>query len=308
MRSTVGPAEARRGRWRPAGGRAASPGRCPRGKAGIARRGAAARDAAAAELEAGPPGRAAAAGRWPRPVACSRRSRPPARRPTGRTAAWSRCWRRPAPLAAPRPRLSSRAGGIGTAAADRRAGASARRSGPAAAVPALSLVRQVFRSTTDEAATLSLLAEQEAEAGRLVRHADALQRTVGRARAKAAKAESWLGSGAERRERLRRPATTPGARRPSCPAASAAAQVAAERARRRLRRDELVGELGCRARHAPRRWSTATRRPASSLQELRGRRLAGMAAELAAGLAPGERLPGLRQHRASPSGDGEGPP
>ena len=196
-------------------------------------------------------------------------------------------------------------GGIGTAADRSTSRASVRRTGPAAAFPALSLVRQVFRSTTDEAATLSLLAEQEAEAGRLTRHADALQRTVVELGAKAAKADEWLGTAPERRRVLE--AARDEARRAAAelPAASAAAQVAAERLAAGVRRDELVGELGS-ARDTLRGLVDRHQEAREHLQELRGRRLAGMAAELAAGLAPGEDCPvcGSTEHPRPAHGEG----
>ncbi len=181
-------------------------------------------------------------------------------------------------------------GGIGTAADRPTSGASARRAGAAAAFPALSLVRQVFRSTTDEAATLSLLAEQEAEAERLSRHADALQRTVVELGAKAAKADAWLGTAPERRRDLE--AARDDARRAAAelPATSSAAQVAAERLAAGVRRDELAGELGS-ARDTLRGLVDRHQEAREHLQELRGRRLAGMAAELAAGLAPNQDCP-----------------
>ncbi len=72
----------------------------------------------------------------------------------------------------------------------------------AVALPALAVVRTASRATAEEAATLALLAEQEAEAAELTRQADELQRTAVELGAKAAKAAEWLAGAAERRSVL----------------------------------------------------------------------------------------------------------
>ena len=160
----------------------------------------------------------------------------------------------------------------------------------AVAFPALGLVQRVSRKTADEAATLALLAEQEAEAERLTRQADALQRTAVELGAKAAKADQWLARAPEQRRALE--SARDDARRAAAelPAASAGDRVARERLAAAVRRDELGGELDV-ARDGLRVHDDRHQEARERLQELRGRRLAGMAAELAAGLASDEDCP-----------------
>ena len=190
------------------------------------------------------------------------------------------------------------AGGIGGAPSDGSyAPGTARRTRAASPLPALSVVRDAVRSTADEAATLSVLAEQEAEAELLTRRADALQRTAVELGAKATKADDWLGTAPERRLALEAARTDARRAAAELPAASATARAAAEQLAAGVRRDQLMGELAT-ARDALRSLVDRHQQERDQLQDLRGRRLAGMAAELATGLVPGTDCPvcGSRDH------------
>ena len=157
-------------------------------------------------------------------------------------------------------------------------------------LPAARLVRRRARDTVDEVAALSQLVEQEQEADRLTRSADALQRTEVELAARAAKAAEWLDRADERRAAL-------DAERDHCRAARAglaAALAVRDQCTSRLaaagRRDDLTGRV--RAGRDDLRCLVDGHQGAREiLHRLRAARLAGMAAELASGLRPGAGCP-----------------
>ena len=162
--------------------------------------------------------------------------------------------------------------------------------GGAATLPALAVVRTASRATAEEAATLALLAEQEAEAAELTRQADELQRTAVELAAKATKAAEWLAGAAERRSVLEAARDAARLASASLPAVEQDRDAAAARLEAALRRDAVRDQL---VAAMDERRIVVDRHQAArdALQSLRARRLAGMAAELAAGLLPGADCP-----------------
>ena len=157
-------------------------------------------------------------------------------------------------------------------------------------LPLARLVRRSARDTLDEVAALRVLVDQEREADRLTRQADALQRTAVELAARATKAADWLSRAGERRAALESERDESRAAVAGHPEALSARDRCTTRLAAAVRRDDLSGRLA-RARDDVRRLVDYHQEARDALHALRAARLAGMAAELASGLIPGQDCP-----------------
>ena len=147
----------------------------------------------------------------------------------------------------------------------------------------LGTVRSIARQTTEESATLAVLAEQEAEVARLVARADTLQRTSVELAAKAAKAAGWLSTVDDRRAAVEAARETARRAEARLPEAVRVRDLTASRLTAGQSRDTLAGRLKS-ARDELRPLVDRHQEARNRLQQLRAARLDGMAGELAATL------------------------
>jgi exonuclease SbcC len=159
-----------------------------------------------------------------------------------------------------------------------------------ASLPPAAAVGTASRAARDEVGTLRGLVAQEAEAAALARQADEVARQAVAAQELAARADAWLAEAGAGRVALAAERDDARAAADGLPAADRAVSVALMRVTAARRRDRLVDDLtGAQDRLRAR--TDAHQSARGALQLLREARLAGMAAELAAGLRPGTGCP-----------------
>jgi len=158
------------------------------------------------------------------------------------------------------------------------------------ALPSAGAVDEVCRATREEAGALRPYVEQEREATELATAADELRRREVEAAALAARADEWLAHGPARRADLAHRRDAARAATDALPGLVAAREDAALRLAAGRRRDELAAASAAAADEL--RSRTDDHQAArETVQALREARLAGMAAELATDLRPGEDCP-----------------
>ena len=159
-----------------------------------------------------------------------------------------------------------------------------------AGLPPARVVGEAGRATREEAGALRPFVDQESEATEVARAADELRRREVEAAALAARADAWLARSPARRAELAGCREAARAAADALPGLLSAREAAAHRVAAGRRRDELGADVAAAADDL--RSRTDDHQTArETVQTLAAARLAGMAAELATGLRPGEDCP-----------------